>query len=90
MGLIEHWLVTNEDTGALVAWCEERRARRLIEVYRDANLTMDGPFVRQLAGAVEALREIANPLVSDGDWASHHARKALRAMGVDPTTNRGQ
>jgi hypothetical protein len=45
MDLSEHWLVVNENTGALVAWCDERRARGLLRTYSDVALRMDGPFV---------------------------------------------
>jgi hypothetical protein len=42
------------------------------------------------AGAVEALRVIANDTTHDGRWAAGRAESALVAMDVDPCPTGGQ
>jgi hypothetical protein len=59
------------------------------DLVRETAEAIVDPLLRDLKGAVDALRVIANDTTHDGRWAAGRAEAALVAMGVDPRL-RGQ
>lgn len=83
MSVMRHWIARapHGDRVARVLDTAEKA-----DHYRDIAWDVTGPFVPEAdAGAVEALREIADPKCGHGIAGDGHSGIGLRATGSPPT-----